>query len=244
MQTCGPYSLKPGGAPNGNKEALTMTRTLALLHTTPVTVTSMKELAVKLLPGVRVINILDDSLLPDVITAGGMTPKVEARMKVYVEQAAAAGAGAVLCCCSSVGEAVERIGATSAIPVLRIDEPMAAAAVRTGERVGVIATVGTTLGPTADLITRKAAEAGRKVLVEAVLVEGAYAALSAGRADEHDRLVLAALEALLERVDVVVLAQGSMARLLANLAQAPRVPVLTSPGLGLTAAGELLTKAE
>lgn len=220
-----------------------MTRTLALLHTTPVTVASMKELAGKLLPGVRVINLLDDSLLPDVIAAGGMTTEVEGRMKAYVDQAAAAGADAVLCCCSSVGEAAERIGAKSAIPVLRVDEPMAAEAARTGARVGVIATVGTTLGPTASLIKRKATEAGREVTVEPVLVEGAFAALNAGRADEHDRLVLGALETLLEKSDVVVLAQGSMARLLPSLKEAPRVPVLTSPVSGMTAAGELLSKA-
>lgn len=221
-----------------------MTRTLALLHTTPVTVTSLKELTGKLLPGVRVINLLDDSLLPDVMAAGGVTPAVEDRMKAFVDQAAAAGAEAVLCCCSSVGEAAERLRTTAPVPVLRIDEPMAIEAARTGAQIGVIATVATTLGPTANLIVRKAAEAGRQIAVEAVLVEGAFAALNAGRMDEHDRLVLTALEALLETADVVVLAQASMARLLPNLAQAPRVPVLTSPVAGLTAAGAFLAKAE
>lgn len=217
-----------------------MTKTLALLHTTPVTVGSLKELATKELPGVRVINLLDDSLLADVMAAGGMTEAVEARMKAYVAQAALAGAGAVLCCCSSVGEAAERIAADSPIPVLRIDGPMAAEAVHLGPRIGVIATVKTTLEPTASLIRRKAREAGKEAEVEPLLVKGAFAALQDGRAEEHDTLVLAALEGLLERSDVVVLAQASMARLLGSLSRPPRVPILTSPIKGIKIAGEAL----
>jgi Asp/Glu/hydantoin racemase len=218
-----------------------MPKTLALLHTTPVTVQSMKDLAAQHLPGVRVINLLDDSLLQDVIAAGGVTPEVEARMQAYVKQAEVAGADAVLCCCSSVGEVVERARAGANMPLLRIDEPMAVEAVTTGKRIGVIATVKTTLEPTVGLIRRKAVELGKDVNVEPVLVEGAFAALSAGRGEEHDRLVKAALEGLLERSDVVVLAQASIARVLAALPQPPKVPVLTSPLSGLKAAGVKLS---
>lgn len=217
-----------------------MPKTLALIHTTPVTVQSMKDLAAQNLPGTRVINILDDSLLQDVMANGGVTPEVEARIKAYVEQGAVAGADAVMCCCSSVGEAVERAAETAKIPVLRIDEPMAVEAVNTGKRIGVIATVQTTLNPTVGLIRRKAAELGKDVQVEPVLVEGAFAAVTSGRGEEHDRLVKAALESLLERSDVVVLAQASIARVLAALPQPPRVPVLSSPLSGLKAAGAKL----
>jgi Asp/Glu/hydantoin racemase len=217
-----------------------MTKTLALLHTTLLTVAALKDLAAKELPGVRVINLLDDSLLADVIAAGGVTPAVEARMKAYVEQAAVAGAQGLLSCCSSVGEALERIAPTATIPLFRIDGPMAAEAVRIGNRIGVIATVGTTLEPTANLIRSKAAEAAKAVAVESLLVSGAFAALQAGRSEEHDRLVLAALEGLLSRSDVVVLAQASMARLLGSLSDTPRVPILTSPVAGIQAAGAAL----
>src|SRR5438093_199102 len=68
-----------------------MARTLALLHTTAVTVPAMKELAAEHLPGVRVINLLDDSLLQDVIAAGGVTPAVEERLRAYLDRAAVAG---------------------------------------------------------------------------------------------------------------------------------------------------------
>jgi len=217
-----------------------MPKTLALLHTTPVTVASMTELAARELPGVRVINLLDDSLLKDVIAAGGVTPAVEARMRAYFAQAKVAGADALLCCCSSVGDVVDRTRADAPLPLLRIDEPMAAEAVQSGRRIGVIATVRTTLEPTVRLIRRKAEELGREVAVEPVVVEGAFDALSAGDGATHDRLVKEALCALLQRSDVVVLAQASIARVLASLEQPPAIPVLTSPLSGLRAAGAKL----
>ena len=216
--------------------------TLALIHTTAVTVPSMKELAAQHLPGVRVISILDDSLLPDVMAAGGVTDAVRRRLHAYVAQATEAGAQAVMSCCSSIGDAVEEIAHEAAVPVLRVDAPMAEEAVRHGPRIGVLATVRTTLEPTAGLIRRTAARLGRPAEVEAVVVDGAYAALQAGRAEEHDRLVLAALQDLLGRSDVVVLAQASMARLLNALPSPPPVPVLTSPVTGLCAAGVMVKR--
>jgi Asp/Glu/hydantoin racemase len=215
-------------------------RTLALLHTTAVNVPAMKELASRMLPGVRLINILDDSLLPDVMAAGQVTDAVRERLHSYVQQATVAGAQVVMSCCSSIGEAVEQLDAEMPVPVLRIDAPMAEEAVRLGERIGVIATVRTTLEPTANLIRRTAERLGRTAHVEAVLVEGAYDALRAGRGDEHDQLVLAQLRGLLDRSDVVVLAQASMARLQAALGEPPAVPILTSPESGLRAAGARL----
>ncbi|MFC4454204.1 aspartate/glutamate racemase family protein [Deinococcus sonorensis] len=213
--------------------------TLALLHTTPVTVATMSALAGQLAPDVRVVNLLDDSLLPDVMRAGHLTPEVTARLKTYAESAVRAGADAVLCCCSSVGEAVEALGPELPVPFLRIDGPMAAEAVQRGERIGVIATVASTLEPTARLVERAAEQAGRPVQVERVLVEGAYTALIGGQPEQHDRLVTAALNDLAGRVDVVLLAQASMARLVPSL-QPGGAPVLSSPQSGLSRALEVL----
>ncbi|UQN08933.1 aspartate/glutamate racemase family protein [Deinococcus sp. QL22] len=214
-------------------------KTLALIHTTPVTVAAMKALAAQTDPQVRLINLLDDSLLPDVMAAGHLTPAVTDRLKTYAEAAVNAGADAVMCCCSSVGEAVEAVGADLAVPFLRIDGPMAEEAVSLGERVGVIATVATTLEPTARLIERAAERATRPVQVERVLVAGAYDALMAGEPERHDELVTEALAGLTQRADVVVLAQASMARLIPALGELS-VPVLSSPGSGLARALESL----
>lgn len=220
-----------------------MSKTLALLHTTPMTVTGLKDLALEHVPGARIINLLDDSLLPDVMAAGAVTPAVEGRMLAYITQAAAAGADAVLCCCSSVGEVIDRVRDCAPIPVLRIDEPMAAEAVRLGQRIGVIATVGTAMEPTVSLIRRKGQELGRSVTVEAVKVEGAFQALTSGRPEEHDALVMATLTAMIERSDVIVLAQASLARV-ANRLTEPGVPILSNPVSGLQGAAQFLALAK
>lgn len=221
-------------------------KTLALLHTTPVTVAEMGARVAAINPGVRVINVLDDSLLADVMVAGEVTPAVRARLLLYLQAAQAAGANAVMTCCSSVGQAIEDLASEVAVPVLRIDTPMAEQASRLGSRVGVLATVPTTLAPTANLIERLAAQAGRHVQVTRRVVEGAYAARLAGDGETHDRLVRAALQTLSGEVDVIVLAQASMARLLASrgepglgepdLGDTGGVPVLSSPDSGLAAA--------
>lgn len=210
-------------------------KTLAVIHTTPVTVQTMKDLHQKIRPDVRLINLLDDSLLADVMQAGSPTPQVEQRMRSYLQNAHLAGADGVMCACSSVGEVVEKLGSESAVPFWRVDEPMAQEAARLGQKIGVIATVSTTLEPTARLVQRQG-----DIEVQKVLVEGAYAALLAGNSDQHDLLVSRALRELLEQVDVVVLAQASMARVVATLNPPPDKPVLSSPESGLRAALEAL----
>jgi Asp/Glu/hydantoin racemase len=212
--------------------------TLALVHTTALTVPAMRELAARVAPDVRVVNLLDDSLLADVIGAGAVTDAVNDRLEAYVQQARNIGADAVMTCCSSVGATFDRLNAGD-LPVLRVDRPMAERAVHSGARIGVIATVGTTLEPTAALIRDTARAAGKDITLETVLVDGAFSALQGGRAEEHDRLVTSALQGLLERVDVVVLAQASMARLVATLNPAPSIPVLSSPESGLDAAANV-----
>ena len=120
------------------------------------------------------------------------------------------------------------------VPVLRVDQPMADKAVATGKRIGVIATLSTTLEPTADLISRRAVIAGKQIDLTSKLVEGAFEALMSGDGATHDAKVAAALKELSQQVDVIVLAQASMARVVDSLAAADkRVPILASPGVAV-----------
>lgn len=220
-----------------------MPPTLALLHTTSATIPLMRELAPRALPGVRVVNILDDSLLADVIAAGEVPLAVERRLKAYVEQAHALGAHAVMSCCSSIGETMDWIAASAPLPVWRIDEAMAEEAVERGPRVGVLATVLTTMDPTVRLIERTGRAAARDVKIVPILVEGAFAALTAGNADDHDQRVSWALQELAGACDVVVLAQASTARVAATMTSYP-LPILTSPVPGLRRARDRLAALE
>ncbi|HEY3107510.1 MAG TPA: aspartate/glutamate racemase family protein, partial [Chloroflexota bacterium] len=200
---------------------------VVLIHTVASLPTTFDQLAAELLPGVEVEHVVDEALLQETMRAGGLTDGVRARFADDARRALATAPDAVVLTCSSVGPAAD------GLDVHRIDQAMAERAVELGARIGVAATVPTTLGPTSELIERAAGAAGRPVEVRTRLVEGAFDALRGGQPEEHDRLVMAALRELAAWAEVVVLAQASMARALAGASQVGGVPVLTSPRLGV-----------
>ncbi|OAM89453.1 aspartate/glutamate racemase family protein [Termitidicoccus mucosus] len=210
------------------------TKTLALIHTSATLVPVFAQLCREKLPRVATFNIVDDSLVRAIGERGALTPDIARRVAAYVSSAEAGGADHILVTCSSIGPAVEASAPFSAVPVLRVDQPMADEAVRRGKRIGVIATLRTTLEPTADLVRRRAALAGRDIALTARLCEGAFEALMSGDAGKHDALVAAALRELSARVDVILLAQASMARVVDTLPESERrVPILASPPLAI-----------
>jgi len=186
------------------------------------------------LPGVEVFNIADDSLIKDVIRHGELTLRTARRVAGHVASAEEAGADYIMVTCSSIGRAVEVAAAQAKVPVLRVDQPMADQAVQMGRKIGVIATLPTPLEPTADLIQRRAAKARKKIALTSSLCEGAFDALMHGDGARHDAMVARALKELSRQVEVIVLAQASMARVVDGLAAADRrVPILASPTLAV-----------
>jgi Asp/Glu/hydantoin racemase len=209
-------------------------KTLGLIHTSATLVPVFAQLCKDKLPGVNVFNIADDSLVKNIIAAGGLTASIARRVAGYLESAELAGADYIMVTCSSIGPAVEAGARLTGVPVLRVDQPMADQAVASGTKIGVIATLLTTLEPTADLIQRRAARAGKPIILTSRLAEGAFDALMSGNPAKHDEMVAAALKELSREVDVIVLAQASMARVVDTLApEDRRVPILASPGIAV-----------
>ena len=207
---------------------------LGLVHTSATLVPVFAQLCKERLPNVDVFNIADDSLVKGIREAGSLTATIARRVAGYLESAELAGADYIMVTCSSIGPAVEAGAKLMGVPVLRVDQPMADKAVATGKKIGVVATLSTTLEPTADLIQRRAALAGKQVELTSRLVEGAFEALMSGDGATHDAKVATALKELAQQVDVIVLAQASMARVADSLAVADsRVPILASPGLAV-----------
>lgn len=205
-------------------------KTVGLIHTSATLVPVFQQLCSDLLPGVATFNIVDDSLIKDVIARGELAAQTARRVVDYVASAEQAGADIILVTCSSIGAAVETAATLTKVPVLRVDQPMADLAVQMGKRIGVIATLPTTLAPTTDLVKRRAAVAGKEIELTARLCEGAFEALMSGRSAEHDEMVASALKELSSQVDVILLAQASMARVVDSLEEKDkRVPILASP---------------
>lgn len=209
-------------------------KTLALIHTSATLVPVFAALCNRFIPGVKVFNIADDSLIKNTISCGALTPDTARRVVGYARSAEDAGADYIMFTCSSIGRAVETAAGLVNVPVLRVDQPMAAMAVEKGNRIGIIATLSTTLDPTTDLVRRNALQVGKEIELFPHLCEGAFEALMAGNAETHDRLVGGALKAMSETVDVIVLAQASMARVVdANPSLAEKLPILASPPIAM-----------
>ncbi len=216
-------------------------KNLFLLHTSAALVPMFAELCKTRLPGVRVSNMVDDSLIQDMIAHGCLQPRTVRRVTQWVAAAEDAGADYILATCSSIGKAVETAATISGVPVMRIDRPMAEMAVQMGERVGVIATLQTTLEPTSELVQRCADKAGKEIKLTSLLCQGAFEALMSGDAAKHDAMVTAALRELMSEVNVIVLAQASMARVVDSLPVADkRVPILASPRLAMDLLAKVL----
>lgn len=215
---------------------------LVFVHTVPSLVDLFSRLSGELLPpGTETWHIADEILLNVVLAQGGLSPFVHGRVTDHALAAERSGAAAVQLTCSSISPCAESARDRVGIPVLTIDEPMVERALALGRRIGVAATAPTTLQPTRDLLAARARSAGLEVQIEARLAEGAYAALFGGDPARHDAIVQVAIQDLLERNDVVVLAQASMARVVEALPDGLRErPILTSPRLALEHAARRL----
>lgn len=220
-----------------------MGKTVVMVHTGPVTIQPLNTLAADLLPGARVINLMDDSLLKDVMAAGHLTPAVTNRICQYYTIAEQMGADIILNACSSVGEAADVAAQLVSIPVVKVDIAMAEAAVERATVIGVAATVQTTLDPTVRLIEKTAGQKGKQVTLKRLLCPGAFDALLDGQTEKHDRIVSNELLKLAAEVDLIVLAQVSMGRVAAALGDSIKVPVLTSPRLGMERLARVLAEA-
>jgi Asp/Glu/hydantoin racemase len=220
---------------------------IAVLHTSFVFVNVepvLNDLFRELLPDVGIIHAVDSDLLATVRREGRISPGSAGRMVHLAQAAELAGVDVIFSACSSLGPAIDRAREVVSVPIIKIDDAMARKAVRLGSRIGVMATVPTTLDPTIDLIQDQAARAGTTVTTFPFLCEGAFELLMSGDRAGHDALVLDGAKALAPQVDLIVLAQASMSRLAPVLSQATGMEVLSSPRLAVEDLRELLAEMD
>lgn len=189
----------------------------------------------------EIISLQDPSILAQVREAGYVTPAPAARLIGMYMDAIGQGADAVLNICSSVGEVADSVQTAAAyigVPIVRIDEDMCREAVRLGSRIGVLATLSTTLEPTKGTINRVARSMGRHVTLVDGLIDGAFGLDQA----QFRRLLLEAAGKIIDQVDVIVLAQGSMAYVEKDITAAYGKPTLSSPRFGAVALKKALAE--
>ncbi|MCL5072145.1 MAG: aspartate/glutamate racemase family protein [Actinobacteria bacterium] len=205
-----------------------MAKKVALIHTGFALVEVLKNLFSEIMPGIEIINILDDSLLREVLKEGSVTKPVIKRMISYFKSAEVYKVDAILNVCSSVGEVADIARIIIDTPIVKIDEKMAEEAVARSSNIGVAATLKTTLDPTCRLLEKKAEGIGKKITITRTLCPGAFEELINGNGRKHDEIVLKEIEKLSGSVEIIVLAQGSMARLTDSLSGELSSRVLSS----------------
>lgn len=223
--------------------------TLGVIHAgTWVAATGMR-FAKEIIPEVTVLHITDDTIqwaftraMKEQGVAQEHIPRFNYyRVATYCRFLQEAGAHAILFGCSTMDRSVEYARPMIDLPIIAIDRPMMDRAVCIGTRVGLLATLDTTVPSSLRQLRNAAADGNQEIEIVEILVGEAFAALRSGDEATHDRLLLEAIEAHQAQLDVIVMAQLSMAALEQQIEEARfTVPVLNSGREGFTCAREVL----
>ncbi len=214
---------------------------VVVIHSFLNSVEDFKNMFREKIPEVELVNIIDDSLLPEALANKGLTPGIVRRVCNYMVEAEVMGADCVLNQCSSIGEAFDVGEKLIHIPYAKVDAPMAREAITNGNKIAMIATAVSTVGPSSRVIENTAKAMNKQINLEICFVDGAYEALiQENDKEKHNRLVVEAVERAAEKNEVVVLAQGSMYHLLPLLKHI-KVPVLSYLESGVVQIREILS---
>lgn len=190
----------------------------ALRHSPPPIEAAFRELW----PTPTLMNLLDDSLSADLARDGHLTPAMTDRFLALAAYAVKTGARGILFTCSAFGPCIDAVkGAHPDIPVLKPNEAMVEEAAAIGGTIGLMATFAPTLAT-------MPSEFPPEVTLRPRLIEGAMAALDAGRPEEHDRCVRNSLTGF-DGCNAIALAQFSLARAQPIVREVTGLPVLTTP---------------
>ena len=202
---------------------------LGIIHAALITTRAVQKYIDEIIPEVEVVHWVDDTIQntnfacePGVIPRKNYAKFVQAALSQQEY-----GVDLILLACSTFNRAVEFGRPMIDTPMLQIDRPMMDLAVRQGRRMGLLATVPTTVPASERLLRLAAEEAGKTVEVRTRLCSEAFKVLKAGNPDKHNDMLLQEIEGLSGEVDAIVMAQISMSALEPRLTHT-KVPVYNS----------------
>jgi Asp/Glu/hydantoin racemase len=207
---------------------------IALIHAVTVAMAPVHDAFRELWPEAECVDILDTSLSRDREREGRLTEKMTGRFLLLAKYAEDNGADGILFTCSAFGEAIEQAAAKARIPVLKPNEAMFEAALKSGKRLGMLATFEPSVAGMEAEFRDIAGAAGSAAALDSYCVAGAMAALQAGDGATHDRLLAEAAPRFTDR-DAVLLAHFSTSRAAETVQKALNCPVLTAPSAAVAA---------
>ncbi len=206
-----------------------MSARIVLIHAVAVAMAPVQEAFAVLWPAAECVNLLDNSLSVDRERDGMLTAAMTRRIASLAEYGTGLGAAGILFTCSAFGEAIEATAARVAIPVLKPNEAMFEAALAAGRHIGMLATFAPSVASMEEEFQALAASRSIRATIETCCVPNAMAALKAGNAAGHNRLLAQAAPRLAD-CDAVLLAHFSTARAASAVSGVLDRPVLTAPG--------------
>ena len=216
-------------------------KTLGIIHASHITIKAMEPYIQKYIPDVEIMHLCDDTIQRDNIKAGaGVIPKVNYfKFAEYAHNLEEAKVDMILLACSTFNYAAELARPMINIPIAQIDRPMMQKAVQTGKKIGLLATLPTTVPSSERLLDIVAKEEGKEIERKTVLCSEAFDAYSKGDIEGHNRILKEAIAKLSDEVDCIVMAQLSMSALAPFLGET-KVPVYNSGETGFQAVKEQL----
>lgn len=211
---------------------------IAFLHTAAIHIETFNALGREIAPELSLAHAVREDLLSAAEKAGFVTPVLDMKTQEALIALAEGGARVVVCTCSTLGASAEALSDEMNVPILRIDRAMADLAVETGRVIGVCACIPATVPNTQTLIRSSAARAGREVEIRSFVFDDVWTSFREGRLTDYYEGIAARLQKAAEGVDVLVLAQASMAPA-AALCGELSAPILSSPRIGFEAAARL-----
>lgn len=216
-------------------------KTLGIIHASIITTQAMKPYIEQIIPEVKIMHVVDDTIQRDNIAAGvGVIPKVNYyKFAQYAHNLEEAKVDLIMLACSTFNYAAELARPMINTPIAQIDRPMMELAVKTGKRIGMLATLSTTVPSSERLLKIAAAEAGKEIDIKTVLCSEAFEEFEKGNIARHNEILMENIDELSKSVDVIVMAQLSMSALAPYLKNT-RVPVLNSGTTGFERVREIL----
>jgi Asp/Glu/hydantoin racemase len=185
---------------------------VGLVHTTRLVIDSLHSVVAEQCPGNEINHVMDEGILRKLAALGTITPEIVRWLTNMVHSAESAGADLAVVSCSSLSPCVNEVRKQVKIPVLKVDEPMMEHAVLNGQRIGLVMTNPTTETSSILLFKEVCQRLKSSATLETRLCAKAFSRLNQGDIEGHDAEVIKTVENLLDDVDIVMLAQISIAR--------------------------------
>jgi aspartate/glutamate racemase len=185
---------------------------VGVVHTTRLVIEPVHRSIRESVAELQINHVLDEGILRKLAALGSITPEITAWLTRMVASTQEIGADFAVVSCSSLSPCVNEVRHHVDIPVLKVDEPMVEHAVQNAERIGLVMTNPTTEKPSQLLFSEVTKRLKSRAVLFPELCPEAFAKLNRGDIGGHDREVVEVIDKMLDRVDVIMLAQISIAR--------------------------------